>query len=323
MRFPAGFFSVAGWRAFQKRKPVRIVLKVVQALVVLGVLTYLIVRVGEIGWAEVWRSLPESPWFYIIFIAIYLAWPVTELVAFERIWKVGLWRCLPVFIRKRVYNYAVVSYSGEAYLALWARRHLPLENRQVLSTIKDNNVLSSLASNGFTLLLLIVFMAFGQLTAVLRADPELGVYFAVAGVAVAVITTLIVRFRDRILAVPPKVARPVLAIHVGRNILLLALQTAQWAVVFPQVPLSTWLMFLTAQLVLTRLPFLPNQDLLLVGLSMSIMVYIDAPEAAVAGMFLASGALFQIVNVVMYALTSIGAHAPRAASVDTSPQPGE
>ena len=144
-----------------------------------------------------------------------------------------------------------------------------------------------------------------------------------AGIVVAALLALVMRFRDRILAVPPQVARPVLAIHIGRNILLLALQTVQWAVVFPQVPLSTWLMFLTAQLVLTRLPFLPNQDLLMVGLGLSIMVYIDAPEAAVAGMFLASGALFQIANVVMYALTSIGAHAPRTVPIEDSPQPGE
>ena len=120
----------------------------------------------------------------------------------------------------------------------------------------------------------------------------------------------------RIMSVPFPMAARITGIHAARVVLILLLQTAQWAVVFPHVPFLTWLLFLTAQAVLTRLPFLPNQDLMMVGLGMSLTHYVDAPEAAVAGMFLVSGALFQAVNLGFFVLTSVGVHAPRHEAID-------
>jgi hypothetical protein len=120
------------------------------------------------------------------------------------------------------------------------------------------------------------------------------------------------------MGVPFRMAAKVTAIHGGRVLLILLLQTAQWAVVFPHVTFLTWLLFLTAQMVLTRLPFLPNQDLMLVGLGLSLTHYVNAPEAAVAGMFLVSGALFQAFNLGCFLLTAFGSYAPRQETIDAA-----
>lgn len=309
-------FSVTAWNEWLSRRPVKLTLKVLQLLLVGGVVIYLIGRVSEIGWSEVRRSLPESIWFYLLFGVMYLVIPLSELVSYRVMrWPIGV-SSLPMFVRKRVYNYAVMSYSGEAYMFLWAKRHLSFKGRQILSMVKDNNLLSGLASNTFTLLLVAAFFATGQLDTITRAEPDAGSYIA-ATVLVGVLMVLVVLgLNRRIMSVPFPMAAKITGIHAARVVLILLLQTAQWAVVFPHVPFLTWMLFLTAQMVLTRLPFLPNQDLMMVGLGMSLTHYVDAPEAAVAGMFLVSGALFQAVNLGSFLLTSVGDHAPRHEAID-------
>lgn len=283
-----------------------------QLLLVGGVLVYLASRIAEIGWSEVRRSLPETIWFYVLFVAMYFVIPVAELFTYRTMrWRIGFWRSLPMFVRKRVYNYAVMSYSGEAYMFLWARRHLALGSRQILSMVKDNNLLSGLASNSFTLILVAAFFATGQLETILKASPDTGSYIGATVLVGALMVLLVIGLNRRIMSVPFGMAARITGIHAVRVLLILLLQTAQWAVVFPHVPFLTWLLFLTAQMVLTRLPLLPNQDLMLVGLGLGMSHYIDAPEAAVAGMFLVSGAMFQAANLTAFLLTSIGTYAPR------------
>ncbi len=58
-------------------------------------------------------------------------------------------------------------------------------------------------------------------------------------------------------------------------------------------------------MVLTRVPFLPNTDLLFAGLGITLMAYVDGPAAEVAGMFLAAGALNQVLNLGLFILTTI------------------
>lgn len=306
-------FSLTAWNHWLSRRPVKAALKVVQLLLVGGVLVYLASRIAEIGWSEVRRSLPETIWFYVLFVAMYFVIPVAELLTYRTMrWRIGFWRSLPMFVRKRVYNYAVMSYSGEAYMFLWARRHLALGTRQILSMVKDNNLLSGLASNSFTLLLVAAFFATGQIETILKTSPDTGSYIVATVLVGALMVLLVIGLNRRIMSVPFGMAARITGIHAVRVLLILLLQTAQWAVVFPHVPFLTWLLFLTAQMVLTRLPFLPNQDLMLVGLGLGMTHYIDAPEAAVAGMFLVSGAMFQAANLTAFLLTSIGTYAPRS-----------
>jgi hypothetical protein len=310
---------LTAWNHWLAQRPVRLALKAVQFLLVGGVLAWLVLRVDSIGWNEISRSLPESPWFYILFVGIYLAIPVAELVTYRTMrWRIPFWRGLPMFVRKRVYNYAVMSYSGEAYMFMWAKRHLDLRGRHLLSMIKDNNLLSGLASNSFTLLLVGIFFATGQIKTILNASPDTGTYVAATVVVGGLMVLLVLGLNRRIMSVPFPMAVRITAVHATRVVAVLVMQAAQWAVVFPEVPFLTWVFFLTAQMVLTRLPFLPNQDLMMVGLAMGLSHYVDAPEAAVAGMFLVSGALFQAVNLGAYLLTSVGIYAPPPDAVDLS-----
>ena len=68
------------------------------------------------------------------------------------------------------------------------------------------------------------------------------------------------------------------------------------------MPIGEWLMFLAAQLLLTRIPFLPNRDVMMMWLGVALATAVAAPQAQVASMFLAAGALSLATHALMYGL---------------------
>lgn len=292
-------------------KRAKIALKWLQAGLFIAVLSYLTYRLSEIGWLEVWKSLPGTIWFYVLFALIYLILPVADQINYQIILRLNLWRSFPIFLRKRVFNFAVFGYSGEAYFIFWAKRHLALADWKAFSAVKDNNILSGLASNSVTVILLIAFLLTGQLNSIITALPDMPVYLGGAALAAAVLVPVVIRFRQHLLSLPAKTALAVFAVHIARIVVILGLTALQWSAALPDVPFGTWLLFLTAQMVLTRIPFLPNQDLIILSLGLSMTGFVNAPSASVAAMFVAAGALTQLAHLAVYGLTSFGHHAPR------------
>ncbi|MAU41509.1 MAG: hypothetical protein CMF31_07790 [Kordiimonas sp.] len=278
-------------------------LKGLQWLFALTIMLYLAIRLTEIGWVNVWQNLPDNPLFYLLFILIYFALPTSEMLVYRLIWNRSLWRHFGVFVRKRVYNVGIMGYSGEAYLLFWAQQKLGYSYRAAFSAVKDNNILSALASNGMTVLLLIIFAATGQLDIVLKQDPDYATYLLIAALGLALLIPVILRFRRHIIALSAGPALKVFILHSSRLTIVMLLQALQWSVALPSVAFDTWVIFLTAQMIMTRIPFLPSQDLLFLGLGLSMAGLIDAPLDAVAAMFLAAGALSQAMNAGMYIVT--------------------
>lgn len=280
-------------------------IKGVQAAVIVGVCYYLGVKVAAIGWQDVMSALPTTPWFYICLLGVYLAYPLGEWLVYRTLWGRPAARRFDVFLRMRVYNAAVLSYAGEAYLGLWAHRNLEQSKRSILATIKDSQILSALSSNSLTIILLALLFTSGQLGIFTGADPSYPTYVAVALGLSLFLIPLVIWFRKQILSLAPKVARRVFLLHFCRLLTVVSLQVASWAVVLPDVPMSIWLVFLTGQYVLTRIPFLPNTDLLVAGLGLTLLSFVDAPPAALAGIFVASGALAQVMHLTVFALLTL------------------
>jgi hypothetical protein len=295
------------WRAIARRFDTPLanrIAKVVRWLFLAAVVAYLLLRLHQIGWREVVAALPATPWFYLIFLANFLLLPSSELLIYRLLWGVPLWRHLGVFVRKRVYNSAVVGYSGEVYMFMWARERFGLAEKYVLLSIKDSTILSSLASAFVTVLLLAAFVASGQTGVIDRTiSPEAGWIGALLLGALFVVP-LLVRFRRRIITAPGRRAAAVFAIHLARVFGVVGLQALQWSVVLPQVPLQVWIIFLTTQMVISRLPLLPNRDLLFLGVGLELAHAVNAPEASLAALFVAAGALGQGVNLLAFLVTS-------------------
>ena len=282
-------------------------------VVVLGVLLF---QLRDIGWRDVLRALPVQPLFYILFFVNFMVLPVSELPIFRLLLGQRMPGALPVMVRKRIINAVLVDYSGDLYLYGWARSRLGIEPRRVLMAVKDNAILSSLAGALTAAAFVIAFIArapAGKIAGWL--DSAIGVVIAIV-LGLSFTLPLLLRFRVRILSVSQRVAWQVLGIHTTRNVVNQIIQAWQWAVVLPAEHWTTWLSFLTAQLVIARLPFIPNRDLLFAAAGLEMSGALTGSREAMAGVLLAGAALTQGTNFILFVLTSFFMKPPPADPAD-------
>ena len=297
--------ALMAWQRDFRAKPwVARTLSIAQYGLLALVLVYLVYKFSQVGWGDVMGALPISPWFYLFFALRFLALPASEMVIYELIWGVRLRQHFAAFLRKRVYNFAVMGYSGEGFLTLWARRRLDLDDKTIVVGVKDNNLLSALASNLATVIVIIVLATTGGLQAGLDALPGGGLLFLLAFSSSLILSVTVIALHRRLIALPAGKLQLILSVHGARTVLILFLHAAMYAVALPGAPLSAWLMFLALQLVLSRIPFIPNQDLVFLGAALSLAPLVNASEAALAGMLLAEAGLSQIINFILFFATA-------------------
>ncbi|MEO0981601.1 MAG: hypothetical protein AAFX03_02990 [Pseudomonadota bacterium] len=267
-----------------------------------GVVWIIVSRLWELGLANVLAELPTQPAYYVLFVLIYLALPLSEVFIYHRLWKTPGERLAPVLFRKRVLNAGVLGYSGEAYLAVWGKENIKRPDVRVLSTIKDNNLVSSFVSTTTTIALAVIALG----PSLFASGEEGRPWSMTAGLAAAAaIVAAGYAFRRRVLSIRGPLLNTVAATHALRLNAVLALQVLQWSLVLPDVPLENWLILMAAFMLATRIPFLPSYDLVLLGLGLSLTGVVGAPEAAMAGLFLAGAALSQGANLIVLAATAL------------------
>jgi hypothetical protein len=115
-------------------------------------------------WAEVWRSLPTSPWFYLLFLARFFLQPTIEALCYTAVWGINLFRYYGVLLIKLVMNFSLAGGSGDLYFLVWAVRTLRLSYRKAFSGIKDVTLLSAAAANIVAVVVLGGYFFFGDLT---------------------------------------------------------------------------------------------------------------------------------------------------------------
>lgn len=309
---------IAQWRAVAERPGVQRAAKQLRRLLLAAIIIYLIYKLTRVGWGEVFDALPVSPWFYILFALRYLALPLSEIPAYELVWERPLWGHFSAFIRKRVYNFAVMGYSGEAFFTLWARRRLEVTDRAILIGVKDNNILSALVSNLATVALIVLLAASGHLKTGLDALPGSILLFSLAFLSAFGLAAAVIVFRRQIIHLPDGMMPKLIVIHGARMALIIVLHAAMYMAALPGAPLMAWVMFIALQLVLSRIPFVPNQDLVFLTAALHLAPIVGQPEAAIAGMLVAEAGLSQIVNFGLFFATAHLArdHAPDAAPGD-------
>lgn len=274
--------------------------------VVALVIAFLVLRLNAVGWRETLNALPGSPWFYILFLGFYFSLPLFETAIYRRLWGLP-WRALPLFVRKRVLNEAFVEYSGDAYLFGWARNRIGRENSEILHTVKDVAILSSIAGHLVTVAALLLLVASGHLPALIAANPEAAPYLLAPGVIVAVVVVGLYSVRDRLFRMPADVATTTLGLHLARQVSTLGFQVGMWAVALPTAGWSAWLVLLAARTALSRVPLLPNKELMFAGLGVALSGVIAAPPERIAAMFVASGALVVGCHLLVFVLGLRGA----------------
>jgi hypothetical protein len=235
------------------------------AAVTLGVLAAVLWQLRTLNLRDVIDDIPSRPLFWLLFIASYFTSPLADWIIFRRLWRIPA-AGFAALTRKMIGNELLVGYSGELYFYTWARSRADLPGAP-FGAIKDVAILSALVGNAVTLAMLaLAWPAFGWL--------HLGVSGRTFAISVGIVTVTsfaMMLLRKRLFGLPRVDLLFVAAVHFARLVLKTALAALMWHVVLPGQPVQLWLLLATVRLLISRLPLLPNKDLVFAGIAVLLL----------------------------------------------------
>lgn len=265
-----------------------------------GFLALLAWRMTRIGWGEIARVLPDSPWFYAISLVLYVQLTAAHALAYRVTWRFPFWEGANAFFKMVVFNKEIVGNAGEAYLCLWARKHLQLPTASILRIIKDNIVLQWLCETTW---------AFGLPVALLLGGwvlPPMTERYAVYAIASPIVLSICLAFvfcvRRVLFSMTDRAMATVAFIHLGRLILVNLLCLAQWSLAIPDATVQVRLTMLACWNLLNWIPYLPNKSLFILYAGIEAAESMGLPTAVIAGMLLVNSMLDKSLNLVLFPL---------------------
>lgn len=272
------------------------------AAITIALFFAILLKLRNFGFSNAVGTLPAKPLFWLAFAAYYLALPFSDWLIFRRLWKIprGGFAAL---LRKLVSNEVLFGYSGEVYFYSWARRHAPIIGAP-FGAIKDVSILSAIAGNLITLAMLgLAWPLVGTIAPQFHGRTV----FASAALIIAM-SMIVFLFKNRIFSLPSSALRRIFAVHVARLIATTFLSGLMWHVALPQVPLVWLVLLATLQLLVTRLPFVPNKDLVFASLAIFLIGH-DSEVATLIAMISASIlAVHLILGGLLIAADAVGLH---------------
>jgi len=244
-------------------------------------------------------GLPSNPLFYLLLLLLYFLLPFSHLLAYRLTWTFDVGRGLSAFIKKKIFNREVMGYSGEIYVYAWARKNIDAPDREILKTIRDQNIVSSGASTSVALILLLFFLYTGQLSLTDMLGESKVVVLIAGAVALFVLGIMAVRLRKYLFAMATKTAGTIFAIHVVRLVTSQMLQIAMWTVALPEVSLKVWFTYAALYIIVTRIPFVPH-DLIFTGVAVSLSDPIGIAKASLFALFAAIAVVNWVVSLILF-----------------------
>lgn len=205
--------------------------------------------------------MPVSFGFWLAFVFYYLAGPLSEWVIFRRLWSIPA-EGFVALLRKLVSNEILLGYLGEVYFYAWARRSARITTAP-FGAIKDVTILSALVGNGVTLLMVVIALP-------LMGAVDAGAHrWEVGGSILFVLASSLVAMllRRRLFTLPRRELWMVAAIHLVRIIATTVLAALMWHLLLPDVAVAWWIVLGTLRLLVSRLPLLPNKDVVFAAMA--------------------------------------------------------
>lgn len=272
-------------------------------LVTFAIVAWIVIQLRQIGWVDVWRARPDAWQFYALCLVSYVVLPIADVLIFRRLWGLPFWPSLGPFLRKRVLNSAFVGYSGEIFLLVWARSRVALADTRLAHDIKDSNILSAAVSTLVTAGLIAYFVADGAWRQFRSGGFEAG---AALTMAFAVGIPLLLVFRGKLLRLDGAAIARIGSIHAGRFALIQLLTLAQWHFALPESGWSTLVTLLTLQLMVSRLPLVPNRDVLFIGVALSLSGPLMLGPDRIASLLVLTNAIQLALHLAVMAATATG-----------------
>ena len=241
------------------------------------------------GLAGLGRTVPRDPLFYLAFAGVYFTLPVFDFLIFRKLWGIPA-SGLAALIKKRIANEVVIGYSGEAYFYAWARARAQFVAAP-FGAVKDVSILSAIAGNAVTLAMILVALPVGRNL----IPPEL-IRYVYASLAIVVVTSLpFMIFSKRVFSLGRGQLWWVFVAHLIRMILSSLFLALAWHFALPDVSIAMWVFLTTGRLLFSRLPLLPNKDLLFANFAILFI----GQEGALSELIAFSAAAVLLVHVIL------------------------
>ena len=256
------------------------------------------------GLAGVARELPRDPRFYVTFAALYMSLPTGDFIIFRRLWGIPAGGLIAL-IKKRIANEVVLGYSGEAYFYAWARAR----GRMVAApfgAVKDVSILSAIAGNAITLVMIVAAFPFG---AHLLSGEQMH-KLLISTVLIFATSLPFLIFSKRVFTLPRRALWWIFGVHCLRLVAGSVLIALAWHWALPAVPVAMWLLLAAARLLVSRLPLLPNKDLIFAN----VAVLLIGQGAALSELIALTAALTLVVHGVLVGVFSLHGTVTRTSS---------
>lgn len=268
---------------------------IIGAVVTLAMIAGLIRQLLASGLAGLGREVPVAPGYYLAFALLYMSPPFFDYVIFRRLWGIPL-AGLVALIKKRIANDVVVGYSGEAYFYAWARSRASMVAAP-FGAVKDVSILSAIAGNAVTLTVVLIALPLGRS---LLTPHQF--HFALASAAITFAISLpFLIFSRRVFSLEREQLWWIFGIHCLRLVLGSILIALAWHAALPGVTLGMWLFLAAARLLVSRLPLVPNKDLLFANFAILLI----GQDHALSEVIAFTAALTLLVNIVLIAAFSL------------------
>lgn len=269
------------------------------ALISLAMLVAVAVEVRHLNLAQIIRMIPHSNLFWVVFAANYMIQPFSEWLIYRRLWDLPV-AGIGALLRKMVSNELLLGYLGEVQFYAWARSRMNMVATP-FGAIKDMTILSALTGNIATLIMLAGAWRWVQ-DGVLGHDTST----IFGSLAVVLVTSFVILlFRQKLFTLPRRELLIITAVHLLRIIAYVGLTALTWHLVLPDQPYGIWLVLATLRMLISRLPLLPNKDVVFAGLAVLLLGHeaeISSLMAMIAALLLvthlAVGTIFATVDLV-------------------------
>lgn len=241
------------------------------------------------------RSVPASPFFYLFFALSYLALPAADYLIFRRLWGIPA-SGLMATINKRIANEVLFSYSGEAYFYAWARANARLVAAP-FGAVKDVSILSALAGNAVTLAMMAASVPLAHR---LLADGMESTALLSAAVLVAISLPFLL-FRRRVFSLGRRDLWSIFRVHCARLVATSLFLALAWEAALPGASVAMWLFLSAGRLLVSRLPVVPNKDLLFANLAIMVL----GEDGALSELMAFTAALTLLVHVALIAASGL------------------
>ena len=237
----------------------------VLSVAILAAVIYQLTSNDLLDFARLRALVPTNPWFWIVFALYYFAPVVADFAIFRRLWRIPFEGFIAL-TRKLVSNELLFGYVGEVYFYSWARKKVAMDTSP-FGAVKDAAILSALVGNACTLAMMAVAYP-------LIGNLQLGIASRTILVSVGfviLVSVLVVMFGNRLFSLTKSELWMVSGIHFARIVATTGLVALAWSLALPFVEFSWWVILATSRLLISRLPFMPNKDVVFAGVAVFLV----------------------------------------------------